>query len=218
MKKGLIIKGHGGADVGAVSSTFIERDINSKIVDYLYNYIKDYCNIDIEKDNKPLADEVNLVNSSNYDFVISVHNNAGGGDGFEAYYYSSDLDGYNLCLAIEKRVQEIGQNSRGVKVGNGFRIINAVKPTSIILEGFFIDNATDREMFKTDEGLQKLGVAYAKGILDWLGITTKVDQGAKEENVKTYRVITGSFKDVNNANKRVQELKNLGYASFIEYV
>lgn len=212
MKNILIIKGHGGVDVGATSATFVEREINEKIVNYLYAYLSPHYNVTIETTNTPLEGEVALVNRGNYDIVISVHVNAGGGDGFEAYYYSSDKEGYRLCQCIEKQVKAIGQNSRGLKVGDGFRIINSVKPTSIILEGFFLDNATDRALFDTDEELKTLGVAYAKGIMDYLGI----NYNTTTSNEVTYRVITGSFKNIDNANKRVQELKNLGYASFIE--
>ena len=48
--------------------------------------------------------------------------------------------------------------------------------------------------------------------------TYKIEETIKTETTqsdKIYRVVCGSFKDKSNAEKRVQELKNKGFESFI---
>ena len=211
----LIIIGHGGNDVGAVSGNLKELVCNVNIATAMFNAMKPYCDVTIETNNTPLEGEIALVNSGNWDIVISVHNNAGGGDGFEAYYYSGDNEMLKMLQSIEKEVVKIGQNSRGLKPNTTFRIIRAVKPSSVILEGFFLDNANDRSQFDELHEQQALGMAYAKGVMNYLGVNYTPPTTPSTSN-KMYRVITGSFKERKNAENRLQELKNKGFDSFIE--
>lgn len=209
----LIIIGHGGNDVGAVGNGLREVDCNFRIAFAMYNFMKPYADVYIESTNLPLEDEVRLVNSGDYDLVISIHNNAGGGDGFEGYHYEGDAQGIEWLKCIENEVKKIGQNSRGIKDGSGFRVINSVKPTSIIVEGFFLDNADDVKDFDEAWEQDRLGQAYAKGTLNYLGINYNPTPTPSN---RMYRVITGSFKERTNAEKRINELKQKGFESFIE--
>lgn len=209
----LIIIGHGGNDVGAVGNGLREVDCNYRIAYAMYNFMKPYADVYIESTNLPLEAEVRLVNSGEYDLVISIHNNAGGGNGWEGYHYEGDLQGIEWLKCIENEVKKIGQNSRGVKDGSGFRIINSVKPTSIIVEGFFLDNSVDVKDFDEAWEQDRLGQAYAKGTLNYLGINYSSTSPTSD---KLYRVITGSFKERTNAEKRVNDLKQKGFESFIE--
>ena len=211
----LIIKGHGGSDVGAVSGNFIEKTMNSITATAMYNYLKSqgFTAITLDNENTDVDQEVILANSGSYDIVISVHYNAGGGDGFECYYHSSNAKAKELCLAIETQIKAIGQNSRGVKLGDNYKIIRKVTPMSIILEGGFIDNATDRQLFDTQSEQEKVGIAYAKGVMQYLGVkdATLVNTG------KLYKVQVGAFSQLSNANKLLNELKEKGYNAYIKY-
>lgn len=211
----LIIKGHGGSDVGAVSGNLIEKTMNSITATAMYNYLKSqgFTNVTLDNENTDVDQEVILANSGSYDIVISVHYNAGGGDGFECYYHSSNSKAKNLCLAIETQIKAIGQNSRGVKLGDNYKIIRKVTPMSIILEGGFIDNATDRQLFDTQSEQEKVGIAYAKGVMQYLGVkdATLVTTG------KLYKVQVGAFSQLSNANKLLNELKEKGYNAYIKY-
>ena len=211
----LIIKGHGGSDVGAVSGNLIEKTMNSITATAMYNYLKSqgFTNVTLDNENTDIDQEVILANSGSYDIVISVHYNAGGGDGFECYYHSSNSKAKNLCLAIETQIKAIGQNSRGVKLGDNYKIIRKVTPMSIILEGGFIDNATDRQLFDTQSEQEKVGIAYAKGVMQYLGVkdATLVTTG------KLYKVQVGAFSQLSNANKLLNELKEKGYNAYIKY-
>lgn len=211
----LIIKGHGGADVGAVSGNLIEKTMNSITATAMYNYLKSqgFTAVTLDNENTDVDQEVILANSGSYDIVISVHYNAGGGDGFECFYHSSNAKAKELCLAIETQIKAIGQNSRGVKLGDNYKIIRKVTPMSIILEGGFIDNATDRQLFDTQSEQEKLGIAYAKGVMQYLGVkdATLVTTG------KLYKVQVGAFSQLSNANKLLNELKEKGYNAYIKY-
>lgn len=211
----LIIKGHGGSDVGAVSGNLIEKTMNSITATAMYNYLKSqgFTAVTLDNENTDVDQEVILANSGSYDIVISVHYNAGCGDGFECFYHSSNSKAKNLCLAIETQIKAIGQNSRGVKLGDEYKIIRKVTPMSIILEGGFIDNATDRQLFDTQSEQEKVGIAYAKGVMQYLGVkdATLVTTG------KLYKVQVGAFSQLSNANKLLNELKEKGYNAYIKY-
>lgn len=211
----LIIKGHGGTDVGAVSGNLIEKTMNSITATAMYNFLKSqgFTAVTLDNENTDVDQEVILANSGSYDIVISVHYNAGGGDGFECFYHSSNAKAKELCLAIETQIKAIGQNSRGVKLGDNYKIIRKVTPMSIILEGGFIDNATDRQLFDTQSEQEKLGIAYAKGVMQYLGVkdATLVTTG------KLYKVQVGAFSQLSNANKLLNELKEKGYNAYIKY-
>lgn len=211
----LIIKGHGGSDVGAVSGNLIEKTMNSITATAMYNYLKSqgFTNVTLDDETTDVDKEVVLANSGSYEIVISVHYNAGGGDGFECYYHSTNLKAKDLCLSIESQVKLIGQNSRGIKVGDSYKIIRQVTPMSIILEGGFIDNATDKQLFDTQSEQEKFGIAYAKGLMHFLGVKdcTLLNTG------KLYKVQVGAFSQLSNATKLLNELKEKGYNAYIKY-
>lgn len=213
----LIIKGHGGNDDGAVSGNLVEKTMNSITATAMYNFLKaqGFTNVTLDNENTEVNDEVIMANSGNYEFVISVHYNAGGGDGFECFYYSSNSKAKLLCKKIESRIKEIGQNSRGVKTGDGYKIINKVTPMSIILEGGFIDNNIDKQLFDTQSKQEQLGIAYAKGLMDYLGVN--ISNGNEGATGKLYKVQVGAFSQLSNANKLLNELKEKGYNAYIKY-
>lgn len=207
----LILIGHGEGDKGAVHKNFIENELNKKVAQYLYNFLvaQGFKNITLDKDTN-LQSEIKLANQGKYDLILSIHFNAGGGDGFECFYYTEDKRAKELCYSIEKEVKSIGQNSRGVKNGNSFAIIKNVAPTSIILEGAFLDNKKDMELFDNNDKLKKLGIAYAKGIMKHYGINI-----IKDEPKKLYKVQVGAFTVKQNAIDLSTRLKKLGFPSII---
>lgn len=213
----LIIKGHGGSDVGAVSGNLIEKTMNSITATAMYNYLKSqgFTAVTLDNENTDVDQEVILANSGSYDILISVHYNAGGGDGFECFYYSSNSKAKLLCQKIESRIKEIGQNSRGVKTGDGYKIINKVTSMSIILEGGFIDNNIDKQLFDTQSKQEQLGIAYAKGLMDYLGVN--ISSGNVEATGKLYKVQVGAYAQLSNANKLLNELKTKGFEGYIKY-
>lgn len=204
----VLISGHGGNDTGATYKTLVERDINWTITKGVYDLLKDKLHVTLEVDNGGVNEEVKFVNSQTYvDMVISIHNNAGGGDGFECFHYQGSQKGYKMCEFIEKEVVLNGQNSRGIKDGSHFKIIKGVKPPSIILEGFFLDNENDNKTSIND-----LINSYARGIAKYYNV--EIDTKPPTSEV-IYRVQVGAFRNKANANDLLHELKEKGYDCFI---
>lgn len=179
MAKVFLGVGHGGSDPGAVGY-IKEADVNLAMAlacrDYLEARGVTVAMSRTRDENDPIGDEVRECNAFNPDLAVDIHNNAGGGKGFEAIHYSRGGLSKTLAANIEAEVKAIGQNSRGLKTrldSNGndyFAFIRSVKAPSVICEGVFVDNAADAALADTAEEQRAFGVAYAKGILKTLGI------------------------------------------------
>lgn len=219
MAKVFLGVGHGGNDPGAVGYV-VEKEVNLIMAlacrDYLIDNGVEVKMSRTKDENDTLTEEINECNVYNPDLAVDIHNNAGGGDGFEAYYGIAKV-GLALAQNIETEIKAIGQNSRGLKTklnskGNAdyYGFIRLIKCPSIIVEGAFVDNKNDVQNIDTVEKQKKFGIAYAKGILKTLGINAKTD---KEQNGKTvtdlaYEVIAGKW---GNGSDRKNKLNNAGY-------
>lgn len=177
MAKVFLSAGHGGTDPGAVAYGLKEKDINLNILKACRDELERH-KVDVvcsrEKDeNDPVGQEVKEANKSNADIAVSFHINAGKGDGFEAFYHTSNKNAKKLASLGEKYVKALGQNSRGLKSGNHLYFIKHTDMLSVLFESFFIDNDKDNNIGDTSKEQKALGVAYAKAILEYLGIKYK---------------------------------------------
>ena len=190
-KKVFIGVGHGGSDSGAVGY-LVEKDVNLTMAlacrDFLAAYGVDVRMSRTKDENDTVSQEVRECNAYDPDLAVDIHNNSGGGDGFEVFHTIHGGTGQVLAQNIEKQVKAIGQNSRGVKTRKGTRgdyyafIRDTVCP-AVICEGVFVDTKADAAQVDTLADQQKFGVAYAKGILDTLGLAYDELEEKPEEEV-----------------------------------
>jgi N-acetylmuramoyl-L-alanine amidase len=209
--------GHGGSDPGAVANGLIEKNINLNVLlackDVLERHNVDVVCSRTVDENDSVYDEVKEANNSGADIAFSIHTNAGGGDGFEAFYYTSSEKGKKLAALCEKYMKEIGQNSRGCKSGNHLYFIKNTKMPAVLVENFFVDNVKDKEIGDTVAEQKAFGVTYAKAILEYLGITYKAQ--TVETTGKFFKVQTGAFKNKANAETLQKKLKAAGFEAVI---
>lgn len=177
MAKVFLSAGHGGKDPGAVAYGLKEKDINLNALLACNEVLKRHgvkTVLSRSKDeDDPVGQEVREANASGADLAVSFHANAGGGDGFEAFYHTSNAKGKKLSQIAEKYVKAMGQNSRGLRSGNHLYFIKHTTMTAVLFESFFLDNDKDNDIGDTVAEQKAFGVAYAKAILEYLGITYK---------------------------------------------
>lgn len=188
--------GHGGIDPGAVKY-LVEKDINLKMAIACRDYLSARgieCMMSREDDStKSVTQKVAECNKFGANLAIDIHNNAGGGDGFEIYHSINKGTGKTLAENIETEVKKIGQNSRGLKTKRGangdyFGFIRLTKCPAVIAEGVFVDNAADAAQADTDEECKKFGQAYARGFLKTFGIAdTEISTGQVKQEPVTQR-------------------------------
>jgi N-acetylmuramoyl-L-alanine amidase len=223
-KKVFIGVGHGGKDSGAVGNGLKEKDLNLAIslacnevlqrhgVNTLMSRTKD--------ENDTLNDEIKECNKFKPDIAIDIHNNAGGGDGVEAYYHYKGGASKTLADNVLGEIVKIGQNSRGAKTRRNalgkdyYGFIRETSAPAVIVECAFIDNKKDIEIIDTAAEQKAMGIAIAKGILKTLGIAY-VEEKKTETSGKIYRVQVGAFKERANAEGMQKRLIDSGYDAII---
>lgn len=221
-KKVFIGVGHGGSDSGAVGY-IVEKEANLVMAlacrDYLTAHGVEVRMSRTNDEEDPINEEVRECNAYNPDLAIDVHNNSGGGDGFEAYYTIHGGTGKMLAQNIEKQVIKIGQNSRGCKTRQGQRgdyyaFVRDTKCPAVICEGVFVDTKADAAQADTKAKQQAFGVAYAKGILDTLGIkydTSTAKPAEPETDVGTQAAIIKVQQAAGLSDKTMQYLLDYEY-------
>ena len=221
MAKVFLSAGHGGSDPGACANGLTEKAIN------LQTLLK--CKSELERhgvtviasrvkdENDPVQEEVREANASGADIAVSFHANAGGGDGFEAFYWTGSAAGKKLAQLCEKHVKALGQNSRGCKTNN-LMFTRETTMTAVLVESFFVDNKTDMKIGDTVAEWNAFGTAYAKAILEYLGITYKANTTTTSKPATTgklYRVQVGAYSKKENAEAMQKKLKAAGYDAII---
>ena len=209
MAKVFLSIGHGGKDPGAVAFGMYEEDINLTIgltckAELERHGVTVICSRTKDEDD-PVAQEVVEANNSEADLAFSIHTNAGGGDGSESFYYSTSKDGKKLAGLCEKYTKEICQNSRGIKEGDKLYFIRKTNMTAVLSECAFIDNDKDNDIIDTTAEQKKFGVAYAKAILEYFGITYKPTTSATNTTSSTiyYAKYTGTSISINDVFKAI---------------
>lgn len=191
-KRVFIGVGHGGNDPGAIGYVR-EEDANLTIALEMRNILQAngyIVGISRTKDeNDTLREEIKEANAFDPDLALDVHNNAGGGDGFEVWVQTNGYAAESRAAgkAIENRVKALGQNSRGVKTKKSssgadyYGFLRQVNAPALILEGFFVDNSKDAADFDTSAELKELAKAYALGVMDYLGESKPEEKVEAEE-------------------------------------
>lgn len=232
-KKVFLGVGHGGKDSGVAANGFKESDLNLKIALYVKSELERHgVIVGISRttdENDPINEEIKECNAFNPNLAVEIHNNAGGGDGAEIFYYSKGGASKTLAENIIKEITSIGQNSRGIKTKLGsdgrefYAWIRETVAPAVLIECAFVDNKEDIKIIDSKEKQEKMGIAIAKGILKELNISyknahqapAKNSNGNTETENKLYRVQVGTFKVKENADRLKNELISKGYNAIV---
>ena len=189
MAKVFLSAGHGGSDPGAVAYGLKEKDINLTVLLACKSELERHgvrvAASRLKDENDRVSEEVREANASGASLAVSFHINAGGGDGFEAFYFTGSKHAQTLAKLCEKHVKAIGQNSRGLKSGNHLYWCKHTRMPAVLVECFFIDSA-DRAIGDTLAEQMLFGTAYAKAILEYM----KTPREGSDFTVLDYRNIT----------------------------
>lgn len=98
---------------------------------------------DVSSDN--LKEAVTLSNSKKADLFVSIHLNAGGGEGVECYTYKGEKT--NVAANICKNIAALGYKNRGIKDGSKFYVVKNTKAPAVLVECCFVDNKKDAEKY-----------------------------------------------------------------------
>lgn len=116
-----------------------------------------------------LATVCRIANSEKADVFISIHCNAAenkSANGTETFYWTSDVKSKALANCVQNRLLEaLKTRNRGLKDGTWLYVLKHTAMPAILTEVGFISNEKEERLI--NDNIKKIGIAIAKGILDY---------------------------------------------------
>lgn len=171
--------GHGGFDSGATGNGLKEKDINLAVcldlqkileaagVTVVMTRTTDEAAGGATTVQEDLTNQCKIANDAKVDLFFSIHVNAGGGHGAEAYCNPANQSAVNLSHdCVEAIAPIIGVHGEPVKDGMGLWVIHHTNMPAILLEIGYIDSS-DAQILK--DKLHEFAPAIAKPLIAYLG-------------------------------------------------
>ncbi|MBE5101996.1 N-acetylmuramoyl-L-alanine amidase family protein [Priestia aryabhattai] len=184
MKKIYLDAGHGGADLGAVASGLYEKDLVLAVQQYIISFLSTHyqgfslCTTRTTDVFLSLNERANKANAWGADVYLSIHINSGGETGYEDFIYSKNINNQTIVLRndihdhVKFVLTKYNHSNRGRKLANHSVLRRSYMP-SVLTEIGFIDTEHDAKLLKNPQFLKDMGVAYAKGIGQFLNLEPK---------------------------------------------
>jgi N-acetylmuramoyl-L-alanine amidase len=143
--------GHGGKETGAVYNGLIEKNINLVVALELERLLMlrgFQVGMTRKEDSEiSLTQRCNMANDWKANYFLSVHHNAGGGDGYEAIHSIYHGIGEEIAKSIATEFEKLGQNPHGSNAvycrkgnnGDYYAVIRQTKMPAVITEYAFLD-------------------------------------------------------------------------------
>ena len=189
-----------GIDPGACANNLKESDLTGDLCDRIATKLSAY---DVDVRLCPRTDDLSeraaFANNAGADFFLSIHCNAGGGQGFESYVYTSaSAESERVRKFIHESVAEhlkkFSVVDRGMKTAN-FAVLRETSMPAALLECLFVDNINDATLLKNDTFLNVLANGVAWGLVVAFDLQKKVvtDPCANCQKVNDLIVERGSL-------------------------
>lgn len=170
----LLISGHGAGDSGAIGSGYKEADLTIEIVQKIASLLSSYVNVTVYPVERNAFQDVQKGAWQvgwDFDYVLEVHFNAGGGTGSEIYITTLEK-----TTSVEQKIMrnmQLFYRNRGIKITD-FLVIKTCKNkgiSSALLEVCFIDTAADMEVYEKSK--DRISASIVAGIVEGFGLSGK---------------------------------------------
>ena len=186
--------------------------------------------------NQSVVQKAELANDAGADLFVSIHRNMGTYPeqyhGVQTLIY--DRTGFKVPMAenINRNLEGLGFRNINVDVRPDLAVLRRTDMPALLVEAGFLDSQEDNALF--DSRFSEIAQAIADGIMDtltaeeqsaysmpsspgasWSAFQTEpaVPEAAAQRPL--YRVQVGAFHNLSNAIELEQELKRLGYNTWI---
>lgn len=208
--------GHGGSDPGSMGNNLQEKDITLRISLLVAKALKNLPNITVimtRADDRFI--DLTSERTPEVDISISIHVNAGGGQGLETWVslFNQSEESNKLGQFIQSAIlSKVPFTNRGLKTkynssGNADYLYMIRNPSGIpvLVECGFIDSESDAEILKSDSNLQEIANGIVEGIKNYLGIEDDNSVADWKQNIiyeaKEAGIISGDHNPDDTATK-----------------
>lgn len=165
----VIDAGHGGHDLGAAEDLVYEKHINLDVARRLEISLKEmgYKTVLIRSTDVfvALQERAKMANKYRNAVFVSVHFNSAWRKealGIETFYRDSKSEKF-ARLVQSRLIKNVGATDRGVKTAN-FAVLRHCRHPSILVEGGFISNKTERSAMLDPQFRQVVAESIAQGV------------------------------------------------------
>ena len=184
--------GHDSKHAGAYGNGVHEEVATLKIAQYCKEELEQYSGITVymtresaacpfpnSKDNiDDIKQRTAWAKTKGADVFVSFHlnsNDSSSPNGAEVYYPKTSSEGATLAQKIQGELVILGLKNRGTKANETLAVINYSMKNGfpgVLIEHAFVSNSSDvNNYLNSDEKLKKLGIADAKGIASYFGLS-----------------------------------------------
>ena len=184
--------GHDSKHAGAYGNGVHEEVATLKIAQYCKEELEQYGGITVymtrestacpfpnSKDNiDDIKQRTAWAKTKGADVFVSFHlnsNDSSSPNGAEVYYPKTSSGGAALAQKIQDELVSLGLKNRGTKANETLAVINSSMKNGfpgVLIEHAFVSNSSDANNYlNSDAKLKKLGVADAKGIASYFGLS-----------------------------------------------
>ncbi|HKL79739.1 MAG TPA: N-acetylmuramoyl-L-alanine amidase [Mobilitalea sp.] len=185
----VIDPGHGGRDPGKVGvNDALEKDINLKISMKLKDLLEEkdikiimtreediglYSETDSNKKRADLKNRIEIINSSDAVFAISIHQNSFSEEyvkGAQVFFHGQSDKGRELALVLQEQLKETIKdgNHRKAKSNESYYMLTRTQCPLVIVECGYLSNHTEAALLNTEDYQEKLALAISLGVLKYL--------------------------------------------------
>ena len=172
--------GHGGQDSGATGNGLREKELTLEIATHIKNLLlSEYDNVTVKMSRTDdsyvtLTERTSSANAWGADYFLSIHINAGGGEGYENYIYpgiSGVTKAYQSNIHSEV-MKLVNFKDRGKKTAN-FHVLRESNMPALLTENGFIDNSRDATKLKSASFIDAIARGHVNGIAKSFALTKK---------------------------------------------
>jgi N-acetylmuramoyl-L-alanine amidase len=142
----VINAGHTKIGTGIGAYKYLSESRETRRIAYHLLYLLSNTNHEVipaiyDVSSNNLNEAVTLSNNKKADLFISIHLNAGGGEGVECYTWkgAKTKAAVNIC----NNIAALGYKNRGIKDGSGLYVIKRTQAPAVLIECCFVDNKND---------------------------------------------------------------------------
>ena len=152
-----------------------------------------------------------LANAQPLDLFVSIHFNAGQGQGVECWTYGSGDAG--CADKIKRNIAMLGFRDRGIKDGSHLYVIKYTTARAVLVEVCFVDTESDAKQYKK-VGASNIAAAICEGI------TGKKITDEEEISMSQYEELKNEIKQLTETVKilatELQDMKNPMIYNYID--